>query len=142
MKPAYCFGHGLSYTTFKYGDLKLTPADGEVGQEIVIDVTNSGSVAGSEVVQLYLSTPSSTGSNGESIRQLRNFVKVKDLSPTSTDTVTFTLTSRDLSAWNEQAQDWRVVDGTYTVYVGSSSCDFRQSATFCCVKGRIMMAWI
>lgn len=128
--PAYCFGHGLSYTTFKYGDLKLTSADGEVGQEVELDVANSGTVAGSEVVQLYLSTPASTGSNGESLRQLRSFVKVNDLSPTSTETIKFTLSPRDLSAWDEQSQDWRVVKGTYTVYIGSSSCDFRQSATF------------
>jgi beta-glucosidase len=96
----------------------------------VIDVTNSGKVTGSEVVQLYLTSPTATGTNGESIRQLKSFIKVKDLSPSATETVTFSVSPRDLSAWDESIGDWRIVPGTYTVYVGSSSCDLRQSTTF------------
>ena len=102
----------------------------DTGPEIVLDVTNTGFVTGSDVVQLYLSTPLSTGTNGESLRQLKSFQKLNDMSPNKIETVTFSLTSRDLSVWDEEIEDWRVVSGTYTAYVGSSSCDLRQSATF------------
>lgn len=129
--PAYCFGHGLSFATFSYGALTTSASSAaEAVQKVQFEITNTGTVAGSEVAQLYLASPTATGLNGESKRQLKSFTKVKDLAPGASETVTFSLSARDVSAWDESAEDWLVVTGTYTVYVGTSSCDFRQSITF------------
>lgn len=132
--PAYCFGHGLSYTSFEYGSLKTTQSVTEGGQPAVrveVQVTNSGSTQGSEVSQLYLASPASSSSaTGESKRALKSFVKLKNLAAGDSQNAVFSLSPRDLSSWDETAEDWKVVEGTYTAYVGTSSCDFRQSTAF------------
>jgi beta-glucosidase len=120
----YPFGHGLSYTTFGYADLRTDPegiaADGAI--TVSVNVTNTGDMAGDEVVQLYVAYP---GSGVERpIRDLRGFDRV-DLDPGETRTVTFELTGRDLAYWDPDADRWVVEEGRVRLEVGASSGDIR-----------------
>jgi beta-glucosidase len=123
---AYPFGHGLSYTTFEYGDATLAEEDGTVS--VSVPVENSGTVDGREVVQLYLSAP------GKSVPkpaiELRAFAKTKTLKPGESETLTFTLEPRDLASFDEASSSWVAEAGTYTVKIGASSADIRRTATF------------
>lgn len=138
IEPRYEFGFGLSYTTFDFSDLSVeaTASDldeyptGEVlqgGQEdlwdivvrVNVTVTNSGSVAGAEVVQLYVSLPNSDVDD-QAVRQLRGFDK-SYLNASESTVVSFDLTRRDLSVWDVVAQKWRLQSGDYTISVGNSS---------------------
>jgi beta-glucosidase len=118
--PAFPFGFGLSYTTFAYKNLQIDRS--EIGQDEVlkvsIDVTNTGSVAGEEVVQLYAGCE---GSRVERpMRELKGFSKAH-LEPGQTRQVDFSLAARHLAYYNEQQAKWIVEPLTYTVYVGPSS---------------------
>jgi beta-glucosidase len=114
-KPLYPFGHGLSYTTFAYGGLKLSSANLEAGGTLGVDVTvrNSGKLAGDEVAQLYLSFPQAPGLP---IRALRG-VKRVTLRPGESRTLHFDLSARDLSSVTE-AGDRIVAPGAYRLTVG------------------------
>jgi len=120
VEPKYPFGHGLSYTTFGYSDLEACQA------RATASVTNTGSVAGAEVAQLYLGFPSGAG---EPPQQLKGIAKTPILQPGETATVTFPLTDASFSTWDEAARAWAVAPGTFTVYVGASSRDVRLTAT-------------
>ncbi|WP_291413959.1 glycoside hydrolase family 3 C-terminal domain-containing protein [Actinophytocola sp.] len=130
VQPLFAFGHGLSYTQFAFSDLSVTPeamvntsfgagAAGQPGNPVKVTatVTNTGSRAGSDVAQLYLSYP---GSAGEPPRQLRGFQKVS-LEPGQSKTVEFTLDGRDLAYWKTDAKAWVMPSGTFQVHVGDSS---------------------
>ncbi|MEJ5198651.1 MAG: glycoside hydrolase family 3 C-terminal domain-containing protein, partial [Anaerolineae bacterium] len=115
-EPLYPFGHGLSYTTFAYDNLRLSkPAlSPDEPLTVTVDVTNTGSRAGDEVVQIYLSYPPTSPRNP--LRQLRGFTRVH-LAPGETKTVRFTLAPQDLALVNDAGQ--RVVErGEYRVSVG------------------------
>jgi len=123
LTPLFPFGYGLSYTTFGFSGLSVTPASGtpdpnnnpnQVVATVQAQVTNTGSRAGAEVAQLYLGDPSSTG---EPARQLRGFQRVQ-LAPGQSAQVSFGLTAQDLAYWNNS---WTVASGTYKVWVGDSS---------------------
>ena len=133
VKTAYPFGFGLSYTTFRYSDLKLS--SGEFGGELTasVTVTNAGSAAGREVAQLYLSAPGKVAP--KPALELRGFAKTKTLKPGESETVSFTLTARDLASFDEASSSWLAEAGTYTVKVGASSEDIRQEATFVKARG-------
>jgi len=118
--PKFAFGHGLSYTTFEYGTVSVD------GRNVSIVVKNTGQVMGSEVVQLYLSFPPSSG---EPPLQLKGFEKTL-LQPTRSSTITFILSDRDLSIWNVTTHEWEVQHGTFTILIGSSSQDIRSKASF------------
>ena len=121
----YPFGHGLSYTTFEFGDASASVnADGNV--EISVPVTNTGSVAGREVVQAYFSLPGSSISRPP--RELKAFQSVA-VEPGETVTATLVARLDDLAYWNVRIDDWAVEGGTYTVEVGASSRDLRTSTT-------------
>jgi len=118
--PLFPFGHGLSYTTFQYSNLKIN------GRTVTASITNNGTKAGAEVVQLYLGFPASAG---EPPLQLKGFQKIM-LNPGASQPATFTITNRDLSVWNPDTNQWVVVTGTFQVYVGSSSGDLRLNGVF------------
>lgn len=124
---AYPFGHGLSYTTFAYSDLKLSTSeiDEKDALEVSVTVTNTGDRAGKEVVQLYVAPPV----NGifRPLRELRAFAKVT-LAPGESQTVSMTVSRRGFAYYDAVAKDWRVDSGVYTVEIGASSRDIRLTA--------------
>ena len=116
ISPLFTFGHGLSYTRFKYSNLCVTPTKitltGRV--QVTVDVENIGSLAGKEIVQLYVNDLISTTTTP--VKSLRGFRKT-NLKPKQKKTLSFTLTSEDLSLLNEHMQ--RVVEpGKFEVMVG------------------------
>jgi beta-glucosidase len=142
----YPFGHGLSYTSFTYGDVTTTVTNssalaseaptGPMGlgglsdlfDEVVTattTITNSGAVVGAEVAQLYLTFPAEAE---QPIRVLRGFEKV-NIPVGQSATVTFSLRRRDISYWSTAAQQWLIAQGDYIFSVGSSSQDIRATAT-------------
>ena len=153
--PLFAFGHGLSYTTFSYSNLRIqnppattvrpvgsplagasearasalaypetpgiTPLSATPATTISCDVTNTGPLAGDEVVQLYLRDDYSSVITFEQV--LRGFTRVH-LDPGETRTVTFALTRADLALYNRD-QQWAVEPGRFTVMAGASSTDIR-----------------
>ena len=120
--PAFPFGHGLSYTKFAYTSIKASST------EVSVTVTNSGSVAGAEVAQLYLTFPAAT--TGEPPLQLKGFVKTGILAGGAATTVTFKLRERELSIWDVTTHAWSKQPGAFTASVGTSSRDIRLTAQF------------
>ncbi|MDR3740545.1 MAG: glycoside hydrolase family 3 C-terminal domain-containing protein [Terracidiphilus sp.] len=117
--PLFPFGYGLSYTTFMFSNIQA-PAVAKAGAEVqvTVDVTNSGSTAGAEVVQLYVSDPSAKAQRPE--RELKGFEKVY-LTAGETRHVTFTLDPRAFSYWDEAAHKWTIDPGKFQINVGDSS---------------------
>ncbi|MEU8664422.1 glycoside hydrolase family 3 protein, partial [Actinoplanes philippinensis] len=120
VKPLYAFGHGLSYSSFRYG--KVTMKQGRVS----VTVTNAGKRAGDEVVQLY--THQRTSRDVTAIKQLRGFQKVS-LRAGQSKTVTFGLLPADLARWDQTRQRWVTETAVHDVLLGSSSDDIRGRAT-------------
>lgn len=126
LNPLFPFGHGLSYTTFGYDDLRITPDHGDGAKvTVVAKVTNTGAVAGKEVAQLYVRFPASAG---EPPVQLKGFDKVA-LEPGESKDVTFVLDRRAFSYWKEPG-GWTVEPGGYEILVGTSSRDTALQGTF------------
>ena len=120
LTPLFPFGYGLSYTSFAFSDLRVTPpqlAGRGALVKVTARVTNTGRVAGSEVAQLYLGDPAAAG---EPPRQLKGFQRVA-LGPGQSGVVSFTLDAHDLSYWNDAANGWVVPPGGFRIYVGDSS---------------------
>jgi len=127
-QPAYEFGYGLGYSTFGYGALKLSAASFNGSLTASLAVTNTGKVAGKEVVQLYLSAPA--GQLDKPASELKAFAKTKLLAPGESQTLTFTLKPADLASFNTASSSWVADAGTYTVQAGASSLNIKQRATF------------
>ena len=123
--PLFPFGHGLSYTTFQYGNLKLSAdkikTDGEVS--VSVEVTNSGRRAGDEVVQLY--THQVKCSVKRPAKELRGFQRIS-LAPGETKTVTLNLPAAKLAFWDEKTHGFVVEPGAFDLMIGASSADIRQ----------------
>jgi beta-glucosidase len=136
--PAYAFGFGLSYSTFQLSKLQvagtLTNAASEATVQVVL--TNTGRVAGREVVQLYLTAP--RGSLDKPERELRAFAKTRMLAPGATETVTFRLSTADLASFDPSASAWVADAGKYTVRVAKSSSDEGVHATFTLAKRAVV----
>jgi beta-glucosidase len=117
--PLFPFGYGLSYTTFSFSNLQ-TPSSIRSGSEISVsfDVTNTGSLAGATVGQLYVSDPSAKAERPE--RELKGFEKVH-LAPGETKHVTIGLDARAFSYWDEHANKWTIDPGRFVIRVGDSS---------------------
>jgi len=111
VKPRYPFGFGLSYTTFSLASISLS------GRKVSVTLSNTGNSFGGEVVQAYVQFPQSAG---EPPLQLKGFQKVF-LNPNQTQNIVFTLQDRDLSIWDVSIHKWRIVSGTYVIFVGTSS---------------------
>jgi beta-glucosidase len=126
--PLYCFGHGLSYTSFEYSNLQISPKQTGPGGKIQVRVTvrNTGKRAGADVVQLYLNDPIATVSTP--VKELRGFRKVW-LEPGETTDVHFELGPQELSLINRHLE--RVVEpGEFKVLIGQSSCDIVLQGSF------------
>ncbi|KAL5339998.1 glycosyl hydrolase family 3 C-terminal domain-containing protein [Aspergillus crustosus] len=148
IEPRFEFGFGLSYTTFDYSKITIVtnpdtdlsalpefatgktipggPAD--LFNDLLLisaNITNTGSLAGAEIAQLYISLPDDAKSP---VRQLRGFEKVY-LEPGETNNVGFSIQRRDLSIWDTERPKWRVVGGEYGVLLGRSSRDFVDEVT-------------
>ena len=126
-KPvAYPFGFGLSYTTFGYENLRVSEAGGVY--TIQVDVKNTGSKAGRNVVELFVAAPNSKKLNKPE-KELRNYAKTKLLQPGATETITMTVTTEDLASFNEKASAWKTDAGLYTFMICSSANDVEAKAT-------------
>lgn len=153
IEPRFPFGHGLSYTTFTYGNVTATITNQTVASSkyttgpltlggaadlftdfvsVTTSITNSGSLSGAEVAQLYVTFPDAAA---QPIRVLRGFEKVTVDTGATVSDVTFNLQRRDLSYWDVAAQAWALAEGTYTFAVGSSSRDIRGNATLAITIG-------
>ncbi len=118
--PEFAFGFGLSYTTFVYSNLIVTPTSAEAGEIITVrvDVTNTGSVPGDEVVQLYVSD---TESNFEMpVKQLKDFKRI-NLLPGETKTVSFELTAEAFYYYDDSFSTFLIEPGNFDIRVGGSS---------------------
>lgn len=126
----YPFGHGLSYTTFEYSDLKLSSdkvTNRDMGLTVSFKVKNTGNVAGKEAVQLYVSDVESIIS--KPMKELKDFDKVY-LEPGEEKEIVFHLDSRSLAYYNICMHDWCVESGEYKVLIGASSRDIRLEQSF------------
>lgn len=154
IEPRFEFCFGLSYNTFTYGDVSTIITNSTVLKSkyptgvltlgsyedlyaefvsVITSITNSGSTAGAEVVQLYVTFPEAAA---QPSRVLHGLEKVSiEAGATAGIYVTFALRRRDLSYWDVVAQKWAVAEGTYTFGVGASSRDIRGNATLDVVIG-------
>ncbi|HWS39114.1 MAG TPA: glycoside hydrolase family 3 C-terminal domain-containing protein [Actinoplanes sp.] len=126
--PLYPFGHGLSYTSFRYGSPSVKNG------AVRVTVTNTGRRAGDEVVQLY--THQRTSRDTTAIRQLRGFDKVH-LRPGQSATVTIPLKAADLARWDQTRQRWVVETSVHDILLGASAADIRSRTTLS-VKGEVI----
>ncbi|MGB3182892.1 MAG: glycoside hydrolase family 3 N-terminal domain-containing protein [Cyclobacteriaceae bacterium] len=125
---SYPFGYGMSYTTFGYSDLELGSRSFDEELEVSVQVTNTGDVAGREVVQLYLSAPQ--GSVTKPSAELKAFGKTKVLAPGESETLTFTLAPKHLASFINEQRAWVAEKGDYTVHMASSSERHELSGSF------------
>ena len=123
---SYPFGYGLSYTTFSYTKPVVKAVSD--GFEATVTVTNTGSVAGKEVVELYVSAPA--GGLEKPACELKGFVKTRELKPGESQTVTVKVSNYELASFNEAASAWEAAAGTYKVAFGASVADVRASASY------------
>lgn len=129
LKPNFPFGHGLSYTTYKYGKATVDKAVGAKGDKFTVSVpvTNTGKRAGSETVQLYISDLKS--SVDRPVKELKGFSKVA-LQPGETKTVTFEIDEPALSFFDADKHAWVSEPGDFEALVGASSADIRSKVKF------------
>lgn len=129
IKPLFPFGYGLSYTTFAYSGAKASAAvmapDGAI--EITVRVTNTGGVAGKEVVQLY--TAEMAPRLPRPAKELRGFGKV-ELLPGETKEVRFTLKASEIGYFDPELHAWRTDAGSYEAYIAASAADIRATVPF------------
>ncbi len=131
---SYPFGYGKSYTTFGYSKpvVKAT-ADGFIAS---ITVTNTGSVAGKEAVQVYVTAPA--GGLEKPSYELKGFAKTKELAPGESQTLTVTVDSYTLASFNEATSAWETAAGTYKVMFGASAADIRATGEY---KAKKAQSW-
>ena len=124
VEPQFPFGYGLSYTTFMYGEPTLTSAHitNDAPITVSVPVTNTGKVAGKEIVQLYIGDMECSVDRPR--KELKNFVKL-DLAPGETKMAEFTITLDDLKYYSEAIHGWTVEPGTFRAYLSTNSSDER-----------------
>ena len=123
---SYPFGFGLSYTTFSYSDAQAKVEDGVIN--LSVKVTNTGSVAGKEAVQVYIEAPQ--GGLNKLAKELKAYGKTNLLQPGESQTLEFTLSQYDLAGFDLSASAWQTVKGDYKADFAASSQDIRCQAVF------------
>lgn len=120
VKPLFAFGHGLSYTDFKYDNLKVevNELENDIDVTVSLDLTNVGKMKGSEVVELYINDVESTLKRPNI--ELKGFEKI-NLEVNETKTVKIHLNKKDFAFYNEEKKAWTVESGRFNILVGSSS---------------------
>ncbi len=126
--PLFPFGHGLSYTKFEYDMDKaevIKHSDG-AGWSVSVPVKNTGTLAGREVAQIYAAYPDAK--EERPVKELKGFAKTRLLSPGESETLTVSITPRDLAYWDVFTSRFRLAAGTYELLLGSSASDIRGRA--------------
>lgn len=129
LKPTFPFGHGLSYTRFKYGKSTVDRTSGSADDyyTVTVPVTNVGDREGKEVVQLYISDLKS--SVERPVKELKGFKKV-NIAPGETAEVSFRISKADLSFFDAEKHAWVCEPGTFEALIGASSADIRDKVRF------------
>jgi beta-glucosidase len=129
VKVQFPFGYGLSYTTFKYGKPTLSAGSLSAGGKLTltVPVTNTGKVAGKEVVELFIGDEQC--SEERPLKELKHFTKMS-LAPGETKTISFDITPEDLQFFSAKKHDWTVEPGKFKAYVCASVEDVRGSLEF------------
>ncbi|SOD74575.1 beta-glucosidase [Jatrophihabitans sp. GAS493] len=132
ISPLFPFGYGLSYTTFAYSDLRISPINAGGTVTVGATITNTGTRSGSDVAQLYITAPAVVG---EPPKQLKGYKRVT-LSPGASTRVYLPLNLKDLAAWSTSANAFVTTAGTYGIWVGDSSRDLPLHAVLPITSGR------
>jgi len=129
IKPIFAFGHGLSYSQFSLTDIHLSASNITADERIIVivQVKNTGKVAGAEVVQLYLHDKEA--SVERPLKELKGFTKVY-LAPGESKRVSLSLNKRDLSFWDVNTNDWLAEAGEFEIQLGTSLDNIHQKASF------------
>jgi len=125
---SYEFGYGLSYTGFEYSNLKLSSSRFSKTISATVEIKNTGKTEGREIVQLYLTAPSVK--LDKPAMELKGFAKTGLLKPGESQKLTFTLSGTDLASFDTGTSAWMAEKGNYSVKIGASSKDIRQTAVF------------
>jgi beta-glucosidase len=126
IEPAYEFGYGLSYTTFEYRNLGIEKTETSI--KITLDVANTGSYPGKEVVQIYVKAPQ--GRIPKPFQELKAFRKTKLLKPGESERIEIEIPIRELASFDPEKKLWVIEPGVYQARAGSSSRDIRLTASF------------
>ncbi len=136
VQPLFPFGFGLSYTSFAFSNLEVTPQVGSQARTITVgfDIKNTGSRVGAEVAQIYVGDPSATVPRP--VKELKGFSRVT-LAPGKSRHVTVKLNRRSLAYWDNDTHQWRIDSGKFIVYVGDSSRELPLQRAFYVHYGKI-----
>jgi beta-glucosidase len=133
LTPLFPFGFGLSYTSFKFSNLQVGSLTAGGAATVSATVTNTGSRAGADVAQLYVTDPAASG---EPPRQLEGFSRVS-LQPGASATVHFPLTQRNLQYWNSASNAWATSTGSYGIAVGDSDASLPLTGTLAVTSAQL-----
>jgi beta-glucosidase len=133
LTPLFPFGFGLSYTSFKFSSLQVGSLTAGGAATVSATVTNTGSRAGADVAQLYVTDPAASG---EPPRHLEGFSRVS-LQPGASTTVRFQLTQRNLQYWNSAGSAWATSTGNYGIAVGDSDANLPLSGTLAVTSAQL-----
>jgi len=136
VEPAYEFGYGLSYTSFKYSGFKLNAPVFNGKLTASVTITNTGKVAGKEVAELYLSAPATK--LDKPVIELKGFAKTRLLKPGESQTLTFSINAKSLASYDTKQEAWVAESGNYTLSIGASSKDIKAAAKFKLAKELIV----
>jgi beta-glucosidase len=132
----YEFGYGMSYTKFDYSNIKISSSSFKDKVLVSVDVTNTGLVAGKEVVEIYLGAPTTT--LDKPVKELKAFGKTDLLLPGKKANITFTINKIDLASFNENQSAWVADAGAYKIYIGASSKNIKLTTGFTLAKTGIV----